>query len=154
MVIGFFYSLTHDTIYPARRGKKKPLLGRLILCALFHIPAAVLRNQDRRFPFPQRRISGTKGAAMLIRLAFHQNNFLKKSLCPAGGSSGHEYELYHVRKLHIAFIFAQWVYDLPGEFCRFLRSFSAGRNFRSNIDTVGGATGPGFSLSRRSGVRK
>ena len=32
---------------------------------------------------------------MLIRLAFRQNNFLKR-LYPAGGSSGYEYELYHV----------------------------------------------------------
>lgn len=62
--------------------------------------------------------------------------------------------IYHVRKLHNAFIFARWVYDLPGEFCRFLRFFGAGRSFRSNIDTGGDATGPGFSLSRRSGVRR
>ena len=32
---------------------------------------------------------------MLIRLTFRQNNFLKR-LYPAGGSSGYEYELYHV----------------------------------------------------------
>ena len=69
-------------------------------------------------------------------------------------SSGHEYELYHVRKLHIAFIFAQWVYDLPGKFCRFLRSFDAGRSYRSNMDTGNGTTGPSFSLSRRLGVRR
>ena len=69
-------------------------------------------------------------------------------------SRDHEYELYHVRKLHIAFIFAQWVYDLPGKFCRFLRSFGAGWSYRSNMDTGDGTTGPGFSLSRRSGVRR
>src|SRR5699024_2972381 len=33
-----------------------------------------------------------------------------------------QYELYHVRQLHITFHFARWVYDLPGEFCHFLRS--------------------------------
>ena len=59
---------------------------------------------------------------MLIYPVFQKRNFLKKSLYPTGGSSGQEYELYHVRKLHIAFTFARWVYDLPGEFCRFLRS--------------------------------
>ena len=40
------------------------------------------------------------------------------------------------------------------EFCRFLRYFGAGRSCRSNIDTGGDAIGPGFSLSRRSGVRR
>jgi len=91
---------------------------------------------------------------MLICPVFQKRNFLKKSLYPTGGSSGQQYELYHVRKLHIAFIFARSVYDLTGEFCRFLRPFGAGRNFRSNIDTGGGGTGLCFSLSRRSGVRK
>lgn len=59
---------------------------------------------------------------MLIRPAFQRNNFSKKACTQRGGSSGQEYELYHVRKLHIAFTFARWVCDLPGEFCRFLRS--------------------------------
>ena len=44
-----------------------------------------------------------------------------KSLSPAAGISSHEYELYHVNYLHIAFTFARWVYDLPGEICCFLR---------------------------------
>ena len=43
---------------------------------------------------------------------------------------------------------------MPGEFCRFLRFFGAGRSCRRNMDTGGDATGPGFSLSRRSGVRR
>ena len=91
---------------------------------------------------------------MLIYPVFQKRNFLKKACTQQGGSSGQQYELYHVRQLHNAFVFARWVYDLPGEFCRFLRFFGAGRSFRSNIDTGGDATGPGFSLSRRSGVRR
>ena len=35
---------------------------------------------------------------------------------------GHEYELYRVNKLHITCHCARWVCDLPGAFCRFLRS--------------------------------
>ena len=44
-----------------------------------------------------------------------------KSLSPAAGTGGHEYELYHVNQLHIVSSFARWVCDLPGEFCCFLR---------------------------------
>ena len=90
---------------------------------------------------------------MLINPIFPKHNFLKKPVSNRG-QPGQWYELYHVRKLHINFIFARWVYDLPGEFCRFLRYFGAGRSCRSNIDTGGDATGPGLSLSRRSGVRR
>ena len=85
---------------------------------------------------------------------FSTEQLLKKSLCPVGDSSGQEYVLYYISQLHIVFISARWIYDLTGEFCRFLRPFSAGRNFRSNIDTGGNATGPGTSLSRRLEVRK
>lgn len=46
----------------------------------------------------------------------------KKSRPPAAGTSGCAYVLYHVGKEHIAFCFAQRVFDLPGEFCYFLRS--------------------------------
>ena len=51
-----------------------------------------------------------------------------KSLSPATGTGGHEYELYHVNYLHIAFTFARWVYDLPGEICCFLRPASTANN--------------------------
>ena len=50
---------------------------------------------------------------------FSKASLVKKSLYPTGGSSGQQYELYNVNKLHIAFIFARWVYDLSGEFCHF-----------------------------------
>ena len=116
-------------------------------------PAAALSTQGRRFYLSVQNRRPKEGAAMLIRPAFQRNKFLK-SLCPAGDSSGQEYVLYHARKLHCTFTFAQWVYDLPGEFCRFLRPFGAGRSCRSNVDTGGNATSPGFSLSRRSGVRR
>lgn len=53
----------------------------------YFLLAAVLRNQGRRFPFARRRISGTEGAAMLIRLAFRQNNFLKKACAQQGAAS-------------------------------------------------------------------
>ena len=43
---------------------------------------------------------------MLIYPVFQKHSLLKKSLYPTGGSSGQRYELYHVRKLHNAFIFA------------------------------------------------
>lgn len=56
---------------------------------------------------------------MLICPVFQRHSLLKKSLYPTGGSSGQQYELYNVNKLHIAFIFARWVYDLSGEFCHF-----------------------------------
>lgn len=45
----------------------------------------------------------------------------QKSRPPAAGTSGCAYVLYHVGKEHIAFCFALWVFDLPGEFCCFLR---------------------------------
>ena len=48
----------------------------------------------------------------------------EKSRPPAAGTSGYEYVLYHVGKEHIVFCFALWVFDLPGEFCYFLRSVS------------------------------
>ena len=79
---------------------------------------------------------------------------LKKALPRHGNIPAMSMNYTHVRKLHINLIFARWVYDLPGEFCRFLRYFGAGRSCRSNIDTGGDATGPGLSLSRRSGVRR
>ena len=56
-----------------------------------------------------------------------------KSLSPAAGTSGHEYELYHVNYLYIAFTFARWVYDLPGEICCFLRPVSAANNSLKKI---------------------
>lgn len=46
----------------------------------------------------------------------------KKSPFHSAERFGHEYELYHVNKLHIAWYYARWVCDLPGAFCRFLRS--------------------------------
>ena len=73
-----------------------------------------------------------------------------KSLSPAAGTGGHEYELYHVNKLHIS-SFARWVYDLPGEFCYFLRFFGAGRGRHAVTDERSGANSFIFSLSRRSG---
>ena len=44
------------------------------------------------------------------------------------GTSGHEYALYRVNKLHITSSFARWVCDLLGEICCFLRFFGAGRS--------------------------
>ena len=55
---------------------------------------------------------------MLICPVFQRHSLLKKPI-PNRGSSGQQYELYNVNKLHIAFIFARWVYDLSGEFCHF-----------------------------------
>lgn len=46
----------------------------------------------------------------------------KKSPFHSSERFGHEYELYHVNKLHITCHCARWVCDLPGAFCRFLRS--------------------------------
>lgn len=56
---------------------------------------------------------------MLICPVFQRHSLLKKAYTQQGGSSGQQYELYNVNKLHIAFIFARWVYDLSGEFCHF-----------------------------------
>ena len=82
---------------------------------------------------------------MLIYHVFQKHNFLKKACTKqwAVPTNSMNYTM-----------FARWVYDLPGEFCRFLRSLGAGRSCRRNMDTGGDATGPGFSLSRRSGVRR
>lgn len=56
---------------------------------------------------------------------------LSKSRPPAAGTSGCAYVLYYVGKEHIAFCFAQRVFDLPGEFCYFLRSaIRRKRNFK------------------------
>ena len=77
-----------------------------------------------------------------------------KSLSPVAGTSGHEYELYHVNQLHIVSSFARWVCDLPGEFCYFLRFFGAGRGRHAVTDERSGANSFIFSLSRRSGVRR
>ena len=46
---------------------------------------------------------------------------LKKSHPPAGEKYGWNNELYDAIKYHNFFTFARWVYDLPGEFCYFLR---------------------------------
>ena len=46
----------------------------------------------------------------------------KKSPFHSSERFGHEYELSHVNKLHITCHCARWVCDLPGAFCRFLRS--------------------------------
>ena len=46
----------------------------------------------------------------------------KKSPFHSSERFGHEYELYHVNNLHITCHCARWVCDLPGAFCRFLRS--------------------------------
>ena len=75
--------------------RKKPLPGRLILCALFHIPAAVLRNQDRRcyFAYSMQDRRPTEGAAMLVRPIFQKHNFLKKD-CPHHGS-GTDKKMYY-----------------------------------------------------------
>ena len=70
------------------------------------------------------------------------------------GTSGHEYELYHVNYLHIIFAFARWVYDLPGEICCFLRFFGAGRGRHVAANDRSGLSSFIFSLSRRLGVRK
>ena len=77
-----------------------------------------------------------------------------KSLSPAAGTGGHEYELYHVNQLHIVSHFARWVCDLPGEFCYFLRFFGAGRGRHAVTDERSGANSFIFSLSCRSGVRR
>ncbi len=45
---------------------------------------------------------------MLIYPVFQKHSLLKKPVSNRG-SSGQRYELYHVRKLHNAFIFARWV---------------------------------------------
>ena len=73
---------------------------------------------------------------------------------PAAGTSGYEYVLYHVGKEHIAFCFAQRVFDLPGEFCYFLRFFGAGWSRRIVTDERSGENSFIFSFSRRSGVRR
>ena len=52
---------------------------------------------------------------------FRQGLACQKSRPPAAGTSGCAYVLYYVGKEHIAFCFAQRVFDLPGEFCYFLR---------------------------------
>ena len=49
---------------------------------------------------------------------------MQRKLLRQNPTSGCEYVLYHVGKEHIAFCFALWVFDLPGEFCCFLRSVS------------------------------
>ena len=78
----------------------------------------------------------------------------KKARPPATGTSGHEYVLYHVNKLHIASSFARWVCDLPGETCCFLRFPGAGRSRNVAANERSGISSFIFSLSRRSGVRR
>lgn len=79
-------SLTHDPIIPPDGERKKPLPGRLFLCALFHIPAAVLRNQDRRFCFAysmQDRQS-TEETTMLIQSVYQLYSLSKKAYLQHG----------------------------------------------------------------------
>ena len=54
---------------------------------------------------------------------------VKKSPSPATGTNGHEYVLYHASKLHSTSKFARLVYDLPGEFCCFLRPALCPENY-------------------------
>lgn len=69
--------------------------------------------------------------------AFRQNKTgvapPQKSPSPATGTSGHEYELYHVNYIHIAFAFARLVCDLPGEICCFLRPAPPAKTFQKNF---------------------
>ena len=60
-----------------------------------------------------------------------------KSPSPATGTSGHEYELYHVNYIHIAFAFARWVCDLPGEICCFLRPAPPAKTFSKKFPKSG-----------------
>ena len=53
------------------------------------------------------------------------------------GTSGHEYVLYHVNKLHIASSFARWVCDLPGEICCFLRPAPPAKTFSKKFPKSG-----------------
>ena len=48
---------------------------------------------------------------MLICPVFQRHSLLKKAYTQQGAAPAN--------KLHIAFIFARWVYDLSGEFCHF-----------------------------------
>ena len=80
--------------------------------------------------------------------------YITKSLSPSSGTGDHEYVLYHINQLHSTSIFARLVYGLPGEFCRFLWFFGAGRSCRIVTDERSGENSFIFSFSRRSGVRR
>ena len=58
---------------------------------------------------------------MDISLREIESAVIKKSLFPAWGNCGHEVILYDVGIANYTVQTAQWVYDLPGGFCRFLR---------------------------------
>lgn len=91
----------------------------------------------------------------------------QKSCPPAAGTSGCAYVLYHVGKEHIAFCFALWVFDLPGEFCCFLRpAIRRKKKFqksekrrhlagsqRDSIRSIGGK-GENHHIPHRKGVRR
>ena len=77
----------------------------------------------------------------------------KKSPSPNTGTSGYKYVLYHISQTHNT-SFARWVYDLPGEFCYFLRFFGAGWSRRIVTDERSGENSFIFSFFRRLGVRR
>ena len=66
-------------------------------------------------------LGGSRHATKTTSTKSDRDKPVKKSLSPPSGTSGYQYVLYHVGKDHIAFCFALWVFDLPGEFCCFLR---------------------------------
>ena len=71
---------------PPDEERKKPLPGRLILCALFHIPAAVLRNQDRRcyFAYSMQDRRPTEETTMLIQSVYQLYSLSKKAYLQHG----------------------------------------------------------------------
>lgn len=67
-------------------GKEKNVAGQVVLCALFHILAAVLRNQDLRFCFAysmQDRQS-TEETTMLIQSVYQLDSLSKKAYLQHG----------------------------------------------------------------------
>src|SRR5699024_9776574 len=153
-------------ICPARREKKKTVAGVGSFVRSFYNSTltAVLRNQGRRSLCPHTDDAltlagsaahgGSRHEAKSVSTEYDRLCTVKKSPSPTTGTSGHEYELYHVNHLHITFNFARWVYDLPGEICCFLRFFGAGRGRHVAANERSGLSSFIFSFSRRSGVRR
>ena len=112
-------------------------------------------------------LGGSRHATKTTSTKSDRDKPVKKSLSPPSGTSGYQYVLYHVGKDHIAFCFALWVFDLPGEFCYFLRSVSRRKkkfqksekrrrlagSRRDSIRSIGGK-GENHHIPHRKGVRR
>ena len=144
--------------------RKKPLTGRgFRALSCITDDTAVLSRSRPPFLFASTTpapcsgmaaLGGSRHATKTTSTKSDRDKPVKKSLSPPSGTSGYQYVLYHVGKDHIAFCFAQRVFDLPGEFCYFLRFFGAGWSRRIVTDERSGENSFIFSFSRRSGVRR